>query len=276
MPYIERTPAFPLRHFVRSLWYESTPFLQNLRERILPSGCAHLVLSLSSTFLTQCSEGLPDCRTAPALIAGQRSVYEIVSGADLVDLVCVFFEPGAVSGVIGDRADLISNRSVPLDDISHGWTDILRGQMLEGTSPEARLEILERCLESLLTRRHARQPWGPHPAVKFALEKLDRSANRISIAEIARLSGWSERRLSQLFREQVGFTPKAWYRLQRFQRAVQELQAGREVPWAELAIECGFYDQSHFANEFRSFAGVDLTTFTEMSKRSQKEPSSSE
>jgi AraC-like DNA-binding protein len=103
--------------------------------------------------------------------------------------------------------------------------------------------------------------------VKFALEQFERDSSQSSIAEIARRSGWSERRFSQVFREQVGFPPKVWCRLQRFQRAVRQLRAGVEVPWAEMAVDCGFYDQTHFANEFRSFSGIDLTTYTAMSHR---------
>jgi AraC-like DNA-binding protein len=55
-----------------------------------------------------------------------------------------------------------------------------------------------------------------------------------------------------------------WCRLRRFQRAVRQLHAGVNVPWSRLAIDCGFYDQAHFANEFRAFSGFDLTTYTAM------------
>jgi AraC-like DNA-binding protein len=72
----------------------------------------------------------------------------------------------------------------------------------------------------------------------------------------------SERRFSQIFREEVGLSPKVWCRIQRFQRAVRMLHSGAEVPWADLALDCGFYDQSHFANEFRAFSGVDATTYS--------------
>jgi transcriptional regulator GlxA family with amidase domain len=99
------------------------------------------------------------------------------------------------------------------------------------------------------------------------LEQFERDSSQFSVAEIARRTGWSERRFSQLFREQVGFPPKVWCRLQRFQRAVQHLSADMKFPWAELAVECGFYDQAHFANQFRSFSGIDLTTYTAMSHR---------
>jgi AraC-like DNA-binding protein len=47
--------------------------------------------------------------------------------------------------------------------------------------------------------------------------------------------------------------------------AAPERRCGSSV--AELAVECGFYDQAHLANEFRSFSGIDLTTYTAMSQR---------
>jgi AraC-like DNA-binding protein len=241
--------------------------VEHRRERILPSGCAHIVVSLSQDFLTDCAEDRPNERTAPALLVGQRSGYEIVATGDLVDLAGVLFNPGVVPVFVADRADLISNRILPLDQIWSGYTDHLRSRMLEGSSPEARLHILEDCLTDLMTR-HTPRTWGPHPAVQFGLQQFERDSSHVSLADIARRSGWSERRFSQLFREQVGFPPKVWYRLQRFQRAVRQLRAGAEVSWAEIAVECGFYDQAHCASEFRSFSGIDLTTYTAMSHRS--------
>jgi AraC-like DNA-binding protein len=168
--------------------------------------------------------------------------------------------PGALPALVADRADLLSNRSVPLDQIWPGFADSLRSRMLEGSSPEARLRILEDCLTAELPACRAHNGSALHPAVEFALQQFAQH-NRLSIAEVAQSSGWSERRFSQVFREQVGFTPKVWSRLQRYKRALRQLRAGLEVRWAELAIECGFYDQAHLANEFRSFSGIDLTTY---------------
>jgi AraC-like DNA-binding protein len=235
------------------------------RQRILPNGCAHLVVSLSRNYLTDCSDDGVERRTAPGLMAGQRSVYEMVSSADLVDLAGAHFVPGAVASWLGDRADLISNRSLSLDEVWPGYTDRLRSRMWEGRSAEDRLQILEQCLAELLKAAGSRRELRPHPAVAFALEQLGR-APRMSIAEMARRSGWSERRFSQIFREQIGFPPKVWLRLQRLQRVVAKVEAATEVPWADIAVECGFYDQAHLANEFRSFSGTDLTTYTSMTR----------
>ena len=102
---------------------------------------------------------------------------------------------------------------------------------------------------------------------EFAVSKLGGAAGVATVREVARSTGWSERRFSQVFREEVGLPPKVWCRIQRFQRAVQQLHAGADMQWADLALDCGFYDQSHFANEFKAFSGIDATTYSALRSR---------
>lgn len=66
----------------------------------------------------------------------------------------------------------------------------------------------------------------------------------------------SQRRLIALFASEVGLTPKVFCRIVRFQRAVARSQDLKTVDWAELAVECGYYDQSHLIYDFTAFAGV--------------------
>jgi AraC-like DNA-binding protein len=40
------------------------------------------------------------------------------------------------------------------------------------------------------------------------------------------------------------------------------MHRGADVPWAELALTCGYYDQSHFANDFRAFSGLSATDYS--------------
>ena len=63
------------------------------------------------------------------------------------------------------------------------------------------------------------------------------------------------RRLIEIFTEQIGMTPKIFCRVCRFQRAINEIQR-RALPWTEIATGCGYYDQAHFINEFRTLSGL--------------------
>jgi len=255
--FFERKPAPPLAPFVRALWHATAPMGEHKRERILPSGSVEIILNLARDFFVDCSDGKPDRPNAPALVVGARSVYEIIDTSDMNCLIGIHFHPGGFGPFAGDCADRISNRSLPLDQLWGSSAGALRDALREIAGPQERLAFLESFLLERFTARRAR-----HQLVDYALGRFQRESQASTVRQVAKSIGWSERRFSQVFREQVGFPPKVWCRIQRFQRAVRQLHAGADLKWAELALECGFYDQSHFANEFRAFSGIDATTYS--------------
>ena len=99
-------------------------------------------------------------------------------------------------------------------------------------------------------------------SVRFGGLQALRSLRSLSVRETARALGISERRLRTVFSEDVGLSPKQWSRVRRFQRAVRALHQGDDMRWAELAVACGYADQSHFSRDFRSFSGIDPTTYS--------------
>lgn len=64
------------------------------------------------------------------------------------------------------------------------------------------------------------------------------------------------RRLDRLFRAHLGVPPKTFARVVRFQRALQRIRQDPGCTLAQVAVECGYTDQSHFVREHRRFAGV--------------------
>ena len=262
MLFLERVPAAPLNGFIRVLWYAQAREVAHRRERVLPTGSVQVILNLERDFLLDCPEGASDRRMPPALVVGARSAYEIIDSSDMADLIGIVFAPGGFSAFAADAVDLFSNRSVDLEDAWGASVRHLRDRLRELPGPRERL----RCLESFLVERFAPRltrhgPWRSSE-IDFAVRAFGSAPGIATVRDVARRTGWSERRFSQVFREEVGLSPKTWCRVQRFQRAVRQLHAGADVPWAEMALDCGFYDQSHFANEFRAFSGIDATTYS--------------
>ena len=262
MLYLQRTPAAPINQSIHMLWYAQAGELSHRRERVLPTGCTQIILNLARDFLLDCPVGQQDRHMPPALVVGARSVYEIVDSSDMADLVGIVFAPAGFAPFASEAAHLFSNQSVALHDIWGSQANTLRDHLRELPSPQARLHCLEQFLCVRFACQPARRTSVRSAEIDFALRHFERTCNIASVRETARQIGWSERRFSQVFRDEVGFTPKVWCRIQRFQRAVRQLHAGAQIRWADLALDCGYYDQSHFANEFRAFSGVDATTYS--------------
>ena len=255
MLYIESKPSPPLAGIIRSLWYARAPELSPARERVLPNGCTQFIITLAADHLTDC---IPDGSAAalkpipPAIVTGPRLRYEVIHNRDLAELVGIIFRPGGLGPFLRHPVDTFFEQSIALDSL---WQqNTLRERLQECTSPTAKLRKMDSLLiESLNGRAMQRRT-----VVQAALHSLRRE----SVRDTAATLGVSERRLHQIFREDVGVSPKSWSRIHRFQRALRALHHGTELPWDHLALDCGYYDQAHFANDFHSFSGVNPSTYT--------------
>lgn len=256
MLYLQQVPAAPLNRSIAMLWYVRAPLPSFRRERILPTGNIQVIVNLARDFLWDCPDDADAKPIPPSLIVGARTAYEIVDCSDMADLFGIVFRPGGFAAFARDKADRFSHQSIDLGTVWGRFTDDLRDRLRETPIPSGKLIAAENLLferfAGVVERRRE---------VDFALKRFSSAEGISSVAEVAEDIGWSLRRFSQTFREQVGLPPKVWCRLQRFQRAIRQLHRGDEIRWAELALDCGYYDQAHFANEFKAFSGVDATTY---------------
>ena len=89
-------------------------------------------------------------------------------------------------------------------------------------------------------------------AKQIIFENLDGS---IPLNNIARECGLSPSRFARAFAISVGRPPHQWLLDQRVDMAHQLLSES-DLPLADIAIQCGFADQSHFTRVFSARAGL--------------------
>ena len=251
MVYLECRPSLPLAASIRSLWYACAPDLPHERERVLPNGCIQIVISLAADALTDC-DGDTLTPLPAAILVGARGRYEVVHTRDMAELAGIVFRPGGLGPWLQQPADRFFEQSVALDDV---WpVQDMRDRLREAGTPSHKLALLDALLVERLRGRELRM----RPAIQCALAGLTRN----SVRQTALAVGLSERRLHQIFREDAGLSPKLWSRVYRFQKALAALHSGEETRWDRLALDCGYFDQSHFSNDFRAFSGIDPTTYS--------------
>jgi AraC family transcriptional regulator len=91
---------------------------------------------------------------------------------------------------------------------------------------------------------------------------LDRD---IKLTELAALSGVSHYYFCRQFKRSLGISPYQYVLQQRVERAKQLLKF-RDVAISEIALECGFANQSHFTKHFRKLTGITPNRFREIAR----------
>jgi AraC-like DNA-binding protein len=116
----------------------------------------------------------------------------------------------------------------------------------------ARFAIVD---EALLGRLRAARCTVP-PEVMWAWKRIVSSAGQIDIGALARAVGWSSRHFATRFRDAVGENPKAAAHRLRLSHAQALLASRVDHSLCDIALTCGYSDQSHLTREFREFAGI--------------------
>ncbi|MGO7323289.1 helix-turn-helix domain-containing protein [Rhizobium ruizarguesonis] len=95
-------------------------------------------------------------------------------------------------------------------------------------------------------------PWQVRRACDFIEANL---ADDPSIAELSRECGISASYFARAFRVTLGMTPHQWITSRRIERA-KSLMVQTMESLAEIAIMCGFVDQSHLGRHFLRLDGI--------------------
>lgn len=258
MVYCTYIPQPPLSEFVELFWSYEGYNPPHVRERVIPTGTMQLIFNLCEDEIRvydrwdhhrfQSFRG--------SLTSGVHSQFVVIDTASQTSTVGVHFKPGGAYPFVGVPAGELRDADVPLESLWGAKTLELRDQLLEAKAPETRFRVLER---ELLAR--VERPLSHHPAIAFALREFQSAPHTLAVKEASERTGLSQRRFIQLFRDEVGITPKLFCRIQRFQKAIRLLGSGRRVEWADVALGCGYFDHAHFVHDFRAFSGTTPTAY---------------
>lgn len=256
-----RVPGPPLDRFVALLWEAAGSSGPHTHERVLPAGTVEVILNLREDEIRTYPgrDPLAPATLPGAIVCGARTEHFVIDADPETHVLGVHFHPGGAFPFFGLPADELRNQDVALECLwGRARTRELRERLLAARDAEARFDLLE----SVLARRAA--DYDPHPAVRFALREL---AALRPVGAVAERTGFSARRLGDLFRREVGVTPKAYARIRRFQDALA--RAGRDpgLDWTEVAHQSGYFDQAHFNHDFRAFSGLTPSEYSERRTR---------
>lgn len=251
-------PKPPLSKFIDNFWiYEGGGAVHKI-ESILPTGTLELAINLRQNELSfyDASRSEHRARLSGAVVSGAHAQSFAPGDEEEVIIIGVHFKPGGAFPFLGLPAGELADTHVDLDTLWGTSAGRLRERLCAAETSVERFRLLE---EGLLSRlfRGAQQ----HYAVSAALEMFGKHQFAPTVRDAANYLGLSQRRFIQVFKAQVGLTPKLFTRIRRFQQVRALIGQNLSPNWSALALDLGYFDQSHFIREFLEFSGLTPTDY---------------
>jgi AraC-like DNA-binding protein len=223
-----------------------------VRERHLPPVFIPLIVNFGPPYRVFDPSDATLATEHGSFVGGLSESGAVTESAGAARCVQVNLTPLGARRVLGVPMHELRDRVVSLDVLLGREAGRLEEQLAEAHDPATRLSLVESFVAARLA---ASAP--PRPDVAYAWRRLAETGGRMRVGALAAELGCSRKHLREQFRDQVGLSPKAVARLVRFNRALRLLEHG--LAGSEVAFQCGYSDQAHFANEFRRFSGTTPT-----------------
>ena len=96
-------------------------------------------------------------------------------------------------------------------------------------------------------------------AVVKAIQTVQQCPSGLRIKALAEQANQCSRQFERRFKAATGLTPKQFVRNARFEQAQKRLALGHSV--LDVTYACGYFDQTHFTQEFRRISGLTPKVF---------------
>ncbi|NDW19664.1 AraC family transcriptional regulator [Dysgonomonas sp. 216] len=215
-------------------------------ERTIPTGCISLVFHRASRMYSSAQDVL----LPQSFVSGQSSGHTDLLAKGRVDMIVVVFQPAGGRAFFDIPMNEFVGQDISLEDIGDPLLLDLADSLFYMRNTTFCIKRIEQYFIKRLNITR-----------QYNFERLDavianiNNKPKLSIGNLADICCLSSKQFDRIFGEYVGTNPKEFLCIVRFQRALFILQSYSGLNLTQLALECGYYDQSHMINEFKRFSG---------------------
>lgn len=166
-------------------------------------------------------------------------------------IIGAYLYPYCLPALFSLPAEQITNTQVEITDLLGSDGASLREQVTNASSNAQRVEIIS----SYLIRRKKQAVFSDE-GILNCVRHIVKYKGAVAIDHVVQGTGISNRQFDRKFQTAVGIPPKVFSRLIRFQSTLQIPRSGKTKNLTTLALDAGYYDQSHFIRDFKEFSGI--------------------
>jgi len=237
--HVRRLPAGKLRPFVEHYWAVHWDLRAGARRmaETLPHPSVHWVTDTHGSSIW----GVSTCRFSREL-KDQGRVFGVK------------FTPGGFYPFLRSPIASFTDDFLPLDAV-FGVRGRAIGKELRALAgvPHSDEQMMDVVDEFLLTQLP--DPDLQLDTVAQIIAAIRSRRDITKVEQVARRFEMSLRSLERLFSRYVGVSPRWVLKRYRLHEAVEQIAAGQPANWSRLALDLGYFDQTHFIKDFKALVG---------------------
>ncbi len=253
--FVTRPPAPGLRPFVdRYIGYRLGGFPPGLH-RGLPSRHMTFIVSIGPPIEVVVQTNRHQApQNYGCVLGGLQAAPALIAHDGNQEGVAIEMTPLGSRAIFGMPARELWNLSLELSDVVGSSRGELWERLQGVVGWDRRFEVCDQVLAGIAGDERVA------PELRRSWQMLITSGGRVPVGELATEVGYTRQHLGRLFRDEFGLGPKLAARVVRFERARRMLRMVPSfVSMAQVAVACGYYDQSHLNRDFAELAGCTPT-----------------
>ena len=228
--------AEPLRPFVGCFWVMTAQ--RDATIRVVPDGSTAISIQLQKGHTAEWS------LRGPLVRPDER---RFTSDAQLVG---IRLRPGVAFLLSKTPVHTMVGRRIALNEVADFRDLVAESPRARPLTPEQCIDVLQRFLVQRLAAARL------HSVVADALHEIEHAHGCILAADVAARCRVSPRHLHRLMRTWVGYGPKSYANIIRFQTTLHSMEHVPSPTAAALATDNGYFDQAHLTLDVARFSGA--------------------
>ncbi|MFT3936985.1 MAG: helix-turn-helix domain-containing protein [Chitinophagaceae bacterium] len=251
MRYLEIEPSHKLKQYVKCFYLFESDSNASFEDKAFATGCVEIMFNLGTgSWQTEVNS---EFITTPSVELWGQIIQPLkFRSIGKNTMFGIRFYPHTTSCFLGEHMEQFNNRVSSLSDVMNQATAQLHMQLLEASDLKKRIEIVETFLWQQLSR--SLKTSSRVQLIGNIIEEIKKEDFFDNIENLSSRYGITSRYLQKLFLQYTGLTPKLFSKINRFQNSLL-LVSKQNTSLTSIAYATGYFDQSHFIREFKSFTG---------------------
>ncbi len=243
-------PTNNLSDLVKEFWIYENEDESMHQQKIIPDGFSEIIIHYGDPYRINLGSGWD--RQSKMLFSNQISQYFFLENTGMSGMIGIKLHPVSFYELFEIDMATFTDQVVPLEKLIPHEVENLKKLQHPNLSAIERVKVAEDWLSSFSVNHYQK--------VRNAVDQTLESKGMVDVELLAEENEIGSRQLERLFKRAVGVSPKFYSRIIRFSNIFKVMDS-KDQSWVKVALQSGYFDQSHFIKNFKEFTGEEPSKY---------------